>query len=121
MVGACGLGNSCNHVGTAAIRAAACESGSRAQGGCPYRSCLTRAARVSVDYAAAVAEEFAGIDLDLQKSRDPGQPRLANELRCTAAACEVAEQRAIRAVFALTAGPSTDAMRRLVPTVRHDR
>jgi hypothetical protein len=57
---------------------------------------------MSCDEAVATAEELAGLDGDLQASRDPAQrARLANELRCTAAACEVAETRAIRAVFVL--------------------
>src|SRR5438309_11583034 len=38
MVGACGLGDSCNHVGAPAIRAAASESSARAQRGCPDRA-----------------------------------------------------------------------------------
>ena len=59
-------------------------------------------ARVCVDQAAAVAEEVAGIDTDLQASRDAGQrAQLASLLRYTAAACSIAEQRAVRAVFVL--------------------
>lgn len=46
---------------------------------------ITRAreeARVSCDEATSVAEELAGLDGDLQKSRDPAQrARLANALR----------------------------------------
>lgn len=60
------------------------------------------AARVCVDQAAAVAEEFATLDSDLQASADTLQrERLANELRFTAAAYQIAAQRAVRAVFVL--------------------
>jgi hypothetical protein len=49
-----------------------------------------------------VAEELAGLDLDLQASRNPlKRAQLANALEYTAAAYDIAERRAVRVVFTL--------------------